>query len=68
MKRTINSAHFKKTVSYALIGAIAGYALFYFSEGMQAHILWNDEAMKSMFIGMGFGIFITNSPCARGKC
>lgn len=68
LKRNIGSNHFKKTVLYSFIGASLGYALFYFGQDVDSPNLWNDEAMQNVFIGFGFGIFITNSPCARGRC
>ena len=66
--RTMSSPHFKKTVLYGLVGAFIGYVLFYLSLGSDVRVLWNDEAMSNVLMGLVFGVFITNSPCARGKC
>lgn len=66
--RTLKSAHFKKTILAAVIGAVFGYAMFYLSLPSDSHVLWNDEALSNMIFGLGFGIFITNSPCSRGRC
>ncbi len=66
--RTMNSPHLKKTVLYGLVGALIGYVLFYLSLGSDSRVLWNDEAMSNVLMGLAFGVFITNSPCARGRC
>lgn len=68
LKRTISSDHFKKTILSCFIAALAGYALFYFGQDTNLREVWNDKALKNMLMGIGFGIFLTNSPCARGKC
>ena len=67
-KRTIWSAHGKKTVLYVFLGALAGFILYMLSEKTQLSSLnWN-EIIPNVAIGAFFGFFITNSPCARNKC
>lgn len=68
IKRLLASAHFKKTTLYSLLGVIIGYALFYFEQGGDNYVFWNEDALTNVLIGFGFGIFLTNSPCARGRC
>ena len=68
LKRTISSKHFKKTIITSIITGIAGYAMFYFGQENNIHEVWNDEALNNTLMGVGVGIFITNSPCARGRC
>jgi len=68
IKRTVQSIRFRKTIVYSLIGVVMGYALFYLVDGYAAGIYWNDAALENVLMGLGFGILITNSPCARGKC
>ncbi len=63
-----NAAHIQKTLIYSLIGAVAGFALYYFTEGKDYLHPFNEEALRSTFMGLGLGIFLTNSPCARGRC
>jgi len=58
----------KKTAIYMLIGGLLGFAFYYFSEGMSANQLWNPKSKEFVFFGMLIGIFITNSPCAKGSC
>ena len=66
--RTMRSPHFRKTVLYGVVGAVIGYVLYYLSLGTDSRVLWSDEAMSNVLMGLAFGVFITNSPCARGKC
>ena len=68
LRRTLTSSHAKKTIRYILIGAIAGFLFFYISEGRQQNNILISEIIRSMAIGGFFGFFISNSPCARGKC
>lgn len=68
LKRTISSEHFKKTVLYGIIGAVAGYVLFYFEQNVDLREFWNEEALRNMLMGSGFGIFLRVSPCSRGRC
>lgn len=68
IKRTIGSAQFKKTIITGLVGALIGLAIYYLSEGISTSQLWSDEAAEHLLMGLGFGVFISNSPCARGRC
>lgn len=67
-KRVFGTLHAKKTLLYILIGAIAGVGYYYFTEGKQLDAIAVNDILKSALIGGFFGFFITNSPCARGKC
>lgn len=68
LKRTITSKHFKKTILYILIGAVAGFIYYYLTEGQKLEIMSLKEIGKNMLFGGFFGFFITNSPCSRGRC
>ena len=68
LKRTITSPHFKKTIIYILIGAIAGFLFTYFTAGKPLAELGSGDIFQSIIIGAFVGFFITNSPCARNKC
>lgn len=68
IKRFISSKHTQKTGLYMLIGAVISFLFYYFTEGINLTTFHTYEALKSIFIGAFFGLFITNSPCARGKC
>jgi len=68
IKRTIKKPHVKKTLLYILIGAFAGFAFYFFTEGIQMDKMPTNEILQSVGVGAFFGFFITNSPCARGRC
>ncbi len=68
LKRTLQLPHTKKTIIYIVLGAIVGLLYFYFTEDKQMANITSGEIIKSMLVGGFFGFFITNSPCARGKC
>jgi len=68
ISRIVHSPRFKTTVTAILIGAILGFLFFYFTEGRLMESIPANEIVKSLLIGGFFGFFITNSPCARGRC
>lgn len=68
LKRTLRSAHFKKTMIAVFAGAAIGFAFYYFTEGRLMETIPGNEILKSIAIGAFFGLFVTNSPCARGRC
>ena len=68
ISRTLKSAHFKRSLTAIAIGAIVGLAMFYFTEGRLMESISANAIIKSMALGGFFGFFITNSPCARGRC
>lgn len=68
LKRLVTSAHFRKTVLYAAVGALIGYVLFILEQNGDSRLYWSDVATQNVLMGLAFGVFITNSPCARGKC
>ena len=68
LKRFLSSVFTKRTVRAIIIGAAVGFLYYYFTEGKHLDIIPTFEIFKSLFIGGFFGFFITNSPCARGRC
>lgn len=68
LKRIFKSRHIRRSLTAVLLGALAGFLYFYLTEGIQQEILVIGDVLKSMAIGGFFGLFITNSPCARGRC
>jgi len=59
----------KKTTFIAIgVGAVIGFSYYYFTRGQRLDEIPFGEAFKSTFVGAFIGYFITNSPCARGKC
>jgi hypothetical protein len=67
-QRTISSRHFKKSLVYILVGALAGFVIYYFSEGRYIVDIAASDYISSILLGGFFGFFVTNSPCARGRC
>ena len=67
-KRIAKSKQVQKTVLYMLGGALLSFGFSYFSEGMSLREMQTNDIMHSVFMGAFLGFFITNSPCARGKC
>lgn len=68
LKRKINNPHFKKSLIYILIGSILGFVFFYITEGNQMDKMPTRDIVQSTLFGAFMGFFITNSPCARGRC
>ncbi len=68
LKRMYHSPHVRRSAVYIVIGALLGLAYYYVSEGRHTNAFELGSLAKSMLLGGFFGFFITNSPCARGKC
>jgi hypothetical protein len=66
--RLFTSKTFRRTLAGITIGAIAGFAIFYLTEGMHMDSLSSADILQSLAFGGLFGLFITNSPCARNRC
>ena len=68
IKRLMINPHFKKTLLFVLIGGVAGFAFYYFTEGIQMDKMPTGEIFQSIAAGAFLGFFITNSPCTRDRC
>lgn len=68
LKRKLSNPHFRKSVIYTLLGALIGFVFFYLTEGRLMDKMPNEDIVQSVLVGAFFGAFITNSPCARGRC
>lgn len=68
LQRKLKNSHIKKTLIYIGIGAIAGFLFYYITEGTHLDAMPQNEIVQSILVGAFFGFFITNSPCARGRC
>jgi hypothetical protein len=60
--------HVGKTVLYMFGGAAVSLVFTYLSDGARIETWGQDEISQSALIGAFMGFFITNSPCARGRC
>ena len=68
LKRTLESKHTRKTLIYIVLGAVAGFLFFYFTEGKSFSQITSGEIFQSMIVGGFLGFFVTNNPCARNRC
>jgi hypothetical protein len=68
ISKLIKSQHLRKSLLYILIGALAGFGFFYFTEARQLQSWIFSDSLSSVFMGAFLGFFITNSPCARNRC
>lgn len=68
LKGFFKSKQTRRTLTAILIGALAALAFYYFTEAQSLAAFSVGEALKNMALGGFFGFFITNSPCARGRC
>jgi len=68
LKRILSSKQTKRSIIAIIIGATAGFLYFYITEGRHLDVIEAGSIVKSLLIGGFFGFFITNSPCARGRC
>ena len=67
-KRTFRSPHTRRTIIYVLIGAVAGVLLLLLSQAEHIDRITGGDILRNALLGGFFGFFITNSPCARGRC
>lgn len=68
IKGYLKSKQTRKTFIAVFIGAVGAFAWFYFTEGQHAESLSFKDISGNMAIGAALGFFVTNSPCARGRC
>jgi len=66
--RLIKSPQFRRSIISILIGAVAGFVIYYMNQDGNIPSVFNKESIHNILFGAGFGFFITNSPCARGRC
>ncbi len=68
IKGFIKSKQTRRTIIAILIGAVAALAFYYITEAQSIDAFSMNEALKNMALGGFLGFFVTNSPCARGRC
>ena len=67
-RRNLKSRHMRKSLFAIGLGALLSFLYYYFTEGQHLNEIVAGDILKSMAVGGFFGFFITNSPCARGRC
>lgn len=68
LKRKLQTPHIRRSLTAITIGALVGFSFYYWSEGKMMDSMPAWDVVKSFLVGGFFGFFITNSPCARGRC
>ena len=68
IKRVTQSQNIRKTFIYIAIGAVVGFLIYYFTDGIKMDTMPTNKIIRSILAGGFVGLFITNSPCARNKC
>ncbi len=66
--RNLWSKHSKKTYLFIFLGAAAGVILYFLEGDRQLSNITFNDVLPNILMGGFFGLFITNSPCARNKC
>ena len=66
--RLIRRPQTRRTLIAVFTGAAIGFAFFYLTERRVMESIPANDIVKSLLVGGFFGFFITNSPCARGRC
>ena len=67
-KRNIWTSHGKKTIVYVVLGSLISLAFHAITREGDWFAMTSGEMTSSLFMGALFGLFLTNSPCARGRC
>ena len=67
-QRTFLTQHAKKSLIYILIGMVAGPILMLITNDKTFAEFSSGDLFQGILFGGLFGLFITNSPCARNKC
>lgn len=68
IKGFFKSKQTRRTLIAILVGSLIALAFYYFTEGQSMNTFSVGQALKNMALGGFFGFFVTNSPCARGRC
>jgi len=68
LKRIFQSKHVQKTALYTLGGSLVGLLVYYLTDAKTIAGMELNEVINHVIVGGLFGLFITNSPCARNKC
>ena len=59
---------FWKTIVAVFIGALAGFLYYHFVGCTSGECAITSNPYMSAFYGGLLGLFLVNSPCARGRC
>jgi hypothetical protein len=68
VKEFFISGYFWKPFLGVLIGGLAGFLYYHFVGCQSGSCAITSNPFLSILVGSMFGLFLTNSPCSRGKC
>jgi len=68
LKRLISSKHFKRTILFIIAGTALGIIFTIASNYNNLNTVNSKDYYSNILTGAFIGFFLTNSPCARGKC
>jgi hypothetical protein len=64
----LKSKHFIKPLIAVFIGGIGGFLYYYFVGCNSGACAMTSNPYSSIIMGGLLGLFMVNSPCARGRC
>lgn len=67
-QRNLLTPHAKKTMLAMLLGAVVALLVTLLTDEKSISELSSGDIFQSIFLGGMIGLFMTNSPCARGRC
>ncbi len=67
-QRAWRSVHIRRTLGTILLGMVVGAILFFVLEPNIGPDFNSGKLIENIVMGGMFGLLITNSPCARGRC
>ncbi|MDD4922275.1 MAG: DUF6132 family protein [Bacteroidales bacterium] len=68
IKQFLTSWSFLKPLIAVVAGGGLGFLYYYFIGCTSGHCAITSSPIGSIIMGALLGLFITNSPCSRGKC
>jgi len=68
VQRNLQTPHAKKTMLAMLLGAVVVFVFTLLTDEKSIAELSSGDIFQSIFLGGMIGLFMTNSPCARGRC
>lgn len=68
VQRNLLTPHAKKTMLAMLLGAVVVFVFTLLTDEKSIAELSSGDIFQSIFLGGMIGLFLTNSPCARGRC
>ncbi len=68
LKERLKTWRFWKHIVAAAVGGLAGFLYYYFVGCNSGTCAITSSPYMSTFYGSLMGLFVVNSPCARGRC